>query len=165
MGIPYANREMAASKRTASEYRQEPECYGLACFSGAPGRCDLQVMECDETSRRSGYTAALYIKVLEEVIPQQYEQGMFFLQDNAKIHTAALTMRWLADNGVALLTIPPYSPDLNGIENIWPRLKENMYKIEPELDAMPKSEATLEHMGINVLPQAWILFQIECLQR
>jgi transposase len=165
MGIPYANREMAASKRTASEYRQEPECYGLACFSGAPGRCDLQVMECDETSRRSGYTAASYIKVLEEVIPQQYEQGMFFLQDNAKIHTAALTMRWLADNGVALLTIPPYSPDLNGIENIWPRLKENMYKIEPELDAMPKSEATLEHMGINVLPQAWILFQIECLQR
>jgi hypothetical protein len=40
-----------------------------------------------------------------------------------------------------------------------------MYKIELELDAMPKSEATLEHMAINVLPQAWILFQIECLQR
>jgi hypothetical protein len=125
------------------------------CFSGRSGRCDLQVMERDTLSRKGGYSAASYIKVLEEVIPQQYEPGMYFLQDNAKIHTAIKTRKWLRDNTVRLLEIPPYSPDLNGIENVWPRLKEGMYAIDPELDERPKSDVTLEYMATELLPQAW----------
>lgn len=127
------------------------------CFSGRHGRCDLQVMERDAHSERNGYSARSYIKVLEQIIPQQYDPQMRYLQDNARIHTAHITMQWLTENNVRLFTIPPYSPDMNCIENLWPRLKENMYEIEPNLDQMPKSEATADDMATRILPQAWDL--------
>ncbi len=82
---------------------------------------------------------------------------MQYLQDNARIHTSHLTQDWLRDNGIRLFKIPPYSPDINCIENLWPRLKENMYKIDPNLDNLPKSDPTADHMAIDVLPQAWNL--------
>jgi transposase len=80
---------------------------------------------------------------------------MWFLHDNAKIYTATCTSTWLAENNIRLLKIPPYSPDLNGIENVWPHLKKNMYLVDPELDSKPKSEATIDHIKSTVLPEAW----------
>ena len=35
---------------------------------------------------------------------------------------------WAAENGVELLDWPPYSPDLNPIENLWHILKAEIMK-------------------------------------
>ena len=126
-----------------------------SCFSGRQGRSDLIVMERDPESRRNGYSARSYIKVLEEVIPQQLHPHTRFLQDNAKIHTALITMDWFEQNGVRLFTIPPYSPDINAIEHLWPHLKTKMHEIEPHLMDMSKSDATVYEMASRILPQAW----------
>ena len=47
---------------------------------------------------------------------------------------------------------PPYSPDLNPIENLWPRLKQNLRKEAPGIVELSKAQADGQlHM---VLPRA-----------
>jgi len=43
---------------------------------------------------------------------------------------------------------PPYSPDLNPIENLWALLKAKIYEIHPEIRGMPNNEETLEFLTI-----------------
>ena len=42
-----------------------------------------------------------------------------FLQDNAPMHKSGLVTEWLHRTGVDVIDFPPYSPDLNPIENLW----------------------------------------------
>ena len=39
---------------------------------------------------------------------------------------------WLFSNGIQCIDFPPYSPDLNPIENIWSILKQNVSKRQPK---------------------------------
>ena len=39
------------------------------------------------------------------------------------IHTAGITQQWFADNGIPILNWPPYSPDMNPIENVQGRME------------------------------------------
>jgi hypothetical protein len=50
----------------------------------------------------------------------------YFLQDNAPTHTARITRKWLHDHGITLIDFPPYSPDLNPIENLWQNIEKRV---------------------------------------
>jgi hypothetical protein len=41
------------------------------------------------------------------------------LQDNDPKHKSVLVRTWLFNHGISMLDFPPYSPDLNPIENLW----------------------------------------------
>ena len=61
------------------------------------------------------------------------------MQDNAPIHKSKVVMDFLAANGIPTLRWPPQSPDLNPIENIWGRVKQDRFiKFPP-----PSSKKTL----------------------
>ena len=45
------------------------------------------------------------------------------LQDNDPKHRSKLVSKWLFDHGIQCMELPPYSPDLNPIENVWHNLK------------------------------------------
>jgi len=60
---------------------------------------------------------------LKESAELYYEQDppelWRLLQDNDPKHKSNLVRTWLFNNGISLLDFPPYSPDLNPIENLW----------------------------------------------
>jgi hypothetical protein len=55
-------------------------------------------------------------------LPMQW----YLLHDNAKTHKEKSVKRWLFDHGITVLDFPPYSPDLNPIENLWAHMKRRV---------------------------------------
>jgi hypothetical protein len=47
---------------------------------------------------------------------------------------------------------PLYSPDLNAIEHLWPRLKELIYYLDPELDDITNKDRQYEAL-CRILPR------------
>jgi hypothetical protein len=72
-----------------------------------------------------------YINVLTEtLLPVGRRLGGRYwqlCQDGARCHTAKLTRKFLKERKVSLLQLPPRSPDLNPIENIWGILSNKVY--------------------------------------
>jgi transposase len=58
------------------------------------------------------------------------------MHNNALIHTAHLIREWLQEHRLDVIDWPPYSPDLNPIENLWALLKAEMYRLFPGLVGM-----------------------------
>lgn len=52
----------------------------------------------------------------------------YFLHDNDKKFHSKVVQKWLHEVGVTCLDFPPYSPDLNPIENLWAVLQREVEK-------------------------------------
>ena len=82
--------------------------------------------------------AADYVEVLREnllpyldEIPLNRLSHTVFQQDNAPPHRALLTRNFLAREGIDVTEWPPFSPDINPIENVWSILKKHIQKNRP----------------------------------
>lgn len=58
---------------------------------------------------------------------------------------------------------PPYSPDLNPIENLQTLLKAKIYELHPEIKDIPDNEKTLEFL-IGVAQEAWSSIDVNILE-
>jgi hypothetical protein len=90
-------------------------------------RASLYPLLGDPESARGGVTARRILSCLQEQLPTIAEPGMTFMQDDSPTHTARIVQRWLRnwlqENGLEILNWPPYSPDLDPIENLWKTAK------------------------------------------
>jgi transposase len=95
------------------------------------------------------------LEVLEDQLPRYWEPDLIFMQDNASIHTSRAVRQWFRDMGIPLLDWPPYSPDLNLIEQVWFHLKKKVLELYPELEfATRKTEDDLLKLE-QALIEAW----------
>lgn len=77
----------------------------------------------------------------------------YFLQDNAPIHKTQKVMEFFHNNGVSVIDFPPYSPDLNPIENLWAILAREVEKTQcSDEDAL--GDAVLDAWN-NVAPEVF----------
>ena len=86
------------------------------------------------------------------------------MQDNAPIHKARTVQQWFRDMGIELVVWPPYSPDLNPIENLWKLLKAKIIELRPELTVM-KDNNTTEQLLIETAQEAWGLLEDQVLNK
>ena len=81
----------------------------------------------------SNITGEIYSEFIQGTIfpmlREKFGEDFIWQQDNAPPHTARITIDTLEENRIQVLDWPPYSPDLNPIENLWVYLKRNVYEI------------------------------------
>ena len=81
--------------------------------------------------------AKKYVEVLRDSlfpevhILEEREIPVRVVQDNAPCHTANLVKEFLDDYDIEFVDWPPYSPDLNPIENLWALVKFRLYRDYP----------------------------------
>ena len=62
---------------------------------------------------------AAFLEALADRFPKVREGDVTLVMDNAPIHHAAIVRDCLNENGIRPFYQPPYSPDLNPIENVF----------------------------------------------
>ena len=133
MGIDAYWRAISASKRTA--VLSEPRHYLVLGLYASRWSCNL-VFTDEYYEKERANTARACVRLLEDVMPQIYEPGQGFMHDNAPIHTAHVSQECLERLGIWTINHPPYSPDLNPIEHLWPALKQLVFELHTELKTM-----------------------------
>lgn len=72
----------------------------------------------------AGYCDSLLVETyVEKVLLPELKPGQVVILDNASFHRRAKLEALLTKIGCSILFLPPYSPDLNRIEQLWHRIK------------------------------------------
>ena len=69
-----------------------------------------------------------FLAYVEQVLVPTLRPGDVVIMDNLAPHKAAAVRKAIEDAGASLLLLPPYSPDLNPIENAFAKLKALLRK-------------------------------------
>jgi hypothetical protein len=93
--------------------------WGCICGDGP-----LALVPMDGTMNAMKYIDTLTTHLVPFLENQPLAQQYVFQQDNAPCHKANMTLTFFRENAIDVIKDwPPYSPDLNIIENIWTFLK------------------------------------------
>ena len=70
-----------------------------------------------------------------DAVPLVQQRNLILQQDNARPHVARVCQDFLANNNIAPLAWPPYSPDLTPTEHMWMSWTEGLgsAEIPPQL--------------------------------
>lgn len=85
-----------------------------------------QLVLINGTINASKYQDILANSLLPSSAALYPEADFIFQQDGASSHTAKSTQKWFSDNGIKVLDWPSNSPDLNVIETLWHKMKQEL---------------------------------------
>lgn len=76
-------------------------------------------------------TTVIFVAWVQQFLVPSLIPGQVVIMDNAAFHKSAKIREEIEKAGCSLKYLPPYSPDLNPIENYWAALKKYLKKIKP----------------------------------
>ena len=117
-------------------------------------RSGLVPLDGDEELARGGVTGRVIRALYSAFLAEFVGPDDIFMHDNAPVHTARIVRQLLDEMGIEVMPWPPYSPDLNPIENLWALLKAEIYRLYPELETAPDTVETLDLL-IQAATEAW----------
>jgi len=71
----------------------------------------------------------------ENMLLNEAPKGSVFVMDNASFHRKKWLAKLAEAAGCVVIFLPPYSPDLNPIENFWAWLKQRMRSTLQDFDS------------------------------
>ena len=77
----------------------------------------------------------------ERCLLKEIKPGSIIVLDNATFHKKSVLPSLAQKKNCHVLFLPPYSPDLNPIENKWAWLKKRLRKILPDFDSFENALA------------------------
>ena len=106
----------------------------------------------------------VFVSFVQHVLVPQLKPGDIVVMDNLSSHKRAEVAQWIQQAGAELLYLPPYSPDLNPIENIFSKVKQTLrsmacrtqdalwHAMQPVLDAVTPDDALhcYQHAGYSL---------------
>ena len=75
----------------------------------------------------------VFLAFVEQVLAPRLEPGHVVVLDNLSAHKVAGVRQLIEERGAQLLYLPPYSPDLNPIEQAWSKLKQQLRGVKARL--------------------------------
>jgi hypothetical protein len=101
----------------------------------------------DKANPPKGTTTAHFIKFINELLDvmdlDEKLKGCYLVLDNASIHKSQPMKRKIEKRGYKLMHLPPYSPELNPIEQFWALVKRKLKR-----DRMMSEEVVSNHRNI-----------------
>lgn len=88
-------------------------------------RCDAITAPCVFDGSINGESFLLYV---QQILVPTLKLGDIVIIDNLGSHKAEATRQAIKDAGARLISLPPYSPDLNPIEQFFSKLKHHLRK-------------------------------------
>ena len=123
-------------KYLGQEERLEGAVWLWGCFC-ADGLGHAELYEGTLDARR--YQSILALNLVKSAHTFWPRGQWWYQQDNASPHNAGTSRAWFHNHGVDVIDFPPWSSDLNPIENLWNDLKRRVYAHHP------KTMEELEH--------------------
>jgi hypothetical protein len=140
-GVTYVRREQGEQHALADEHLHHRVAHPVkvnvwACFAhSGTGYCHIFNETLDKQLAKrilQDNLMASHDLLMPSVQPQQW----FFLHDNDPKFKSHVVQKFLHDTGITQIQFPPYSPDLNPIENLWARCQRRVD--EYKADALEK---------------------------
>jgi len=75
----------------------------------------------------------------EKCLLREVKSGSVIVLDNATFHRKSVLPGLAQRHGCSVLFLPPYSPDLNPIENKWAWLKRKLRQLLPSFNSFDKA--------------------------
>ena len=69
-----------------------------------------------------------YIGGQDARVEENLKNEVLMLMDYHPVYKSLNSLKFYKEKGIKVINFPPYSPDLNPIENIWGKIKKQLMK-------------------------------------
>ena len=107
--------------------------------------------------RKGPFDSGAFVEFLQKMLPYLRPDSVIIM-DNARIHHARIVKEFIQQNNMCVEFLPPYSPMLNPIEEVFSLLKRKYNQIRPRAEKQSELENNVENALRHIMDSNFINF-------